>query len=45
MRIKDIRVYSKLFARPGGADRMASASVEHVDSTIVEIDAAPVRGK
>ncbi|MFI0843931.1 mandelate racemase/muconate lactonizing enzyme family protein [Mesorhizobium sp. IMUNJ 23232] len=39
MRIKEIRVYSKILPVRGGAYRMASASVEHLDSTIVEIDA------
>lgn len=44
MRIKDIRVYSKLLPVRGGAYRMARTSVEHLDSTIVEIDAGPFRG-
>jgi L-alanine-DL-glutamate epimerase-like enolase superfamily enzyme len=37
MRITEIRVYSKLLPVKGGAYRMASATVEHLDSTIVEI--------
>jgi L-alanine-DL-glutamate epimerase-like enolase superfamily enzyme len=37
MRIKQIRVYSKLLPVKGGAYRMASATVKHLDSTIVEI--------
>jgi 4-hydroxyproline betaine 2-epimerase len=37
MRIKEIRVYGKLLKARGGAYRMASATVEHLDSTIVEI--------
>jgi L-alanine-DL-glutamate epimerase-like enolase superfamily enzyme len=37
MRIDEIRVYSKLLKAKGGAYRMASATVEHLDSTIVEI--------
>src|SRR4051794_29465668 len=37
MRIKEIRVYGKLLEAKGGAYRMASATVEHLDTTIVEI--------
>ena len=37
MRIKQIRVYSKLLPVKSGAYRMASATVKHLDSTIVEI--------
>lgn len=37
MRISEIRVFSKLLRAKGGAYRMASASVEHLDSTIVEV--------
>ncbi len=37
MRINEIRVYSKHLPVKGGAYRMASASVDYLDSTIVEI--------
>jgi 4-hydroxyproline betaine 2-epimerase len=37
MRVSEIRVYSKQLPVRGGTYRMASASVDHLDSTIVEV--------